>query len=203
METSNANHDPSDSFGLFLLRGFLDSETCSSISSEVRTSPGFPARIYVSGSSGPDESFRKTTSVRPTEETISFVEECLKEQTSTIAAHFNLALTGCERPQFLLYREGDFFVRHQDVDTDQIDYDHLRIRKVSIVIFLNNGSTDEVEDTFGGGLLAFRQERGNHEPLTYQLVGEAGLLVAFKADMIHEVTPVTHGERLTIVSWFN
>jgi hypothetical protein len=34
------------------------------------------------------------------------------------------------------------------------------------------------------------------------VIGEAGLLIAFGADMVHAVTPVTHGERYTIVSWF-
>jgi SM-20-related protein len=34
-------------------------------------------------------------------------------------------------------------------------------------------------------------------------VGEPGLLVAFRSDTVHEVLPVTHGERFTVVSWFN
>jgi SM-20-related protein len=29
-----------------------------------------------------------------------------------------------------------------------------------------------------------------------------GTLVAYRAETTHEVTPVTHGERFTIVSWF-
>jgi SM-20-related protein len=200
------NYDPPDAFGLFLLRGFLDPQTCADIRSEARSSPGFPARIYVEGSPEPiDETVRKTTSIRPTEETISLVELRLLEQKSSIAEYFGLALTGCERPQFLLYREGDFFVRHQDVDTDQVDFDHLRIRKISIVIFLSDGSVDEAPDTFGGGCLVFRHENDAalDEPLTYPLIGETGLLVAFRSDTIHEVTPVTHGERFTVVSWFN
>jgi SM-20-related protein len=32
--------------------------------------------------------------------------------------------------------------------------------------------------------------------------GEEGLLIAFRSDLLHEVTPVTHGERYTLVSWF-
>lgn len=203
MGTSTVNYDPPDSFELFLLRGFLDAEACARILAEVQQSPGFPARVYLEGSSEPNDNVRKTTSVRPTEETISFVQDRLIEQTSAIAKFFNITLAACERPQFLLYREGDFFVRHQDVDPDQDDYDHLKIRKISIVIFLNDGSTEVVKYSFGGGVLAFRSEGGDQEALTYPLIGEAGLLVAFRADVIHEVTPVTHGERLTVVSWFN
>lgn len=200
------NLRPPDAFEIFLLRGFLDSETCAEIRAEARQSPGFPARIYVEGSPEPiDESVRKTTSVRPSEETISKVEDLLVQQKSSIAEFFNLTLTGCERPQFLMYREGDFFVRHQDVDADQVDWEHLRVRKVSIVIFLNDGSSEEAADTFGGGLLAFRRENAAvpDEPFTYSLSGETGLLVAFRSHTTHEVTPVTHGERFTVVSWFN
>jgi hypothetical protein len=40
-------------------------------------------------------------------------------------------------PQFLRYEQGDFFVRHQDGNTRQLDFDHLRVRRISIVVFLN------------------------------------------------------------------
>jgi SM-20-related protein len=33
-------------------------------------------------------------------------------------------------------------------------------------------------------------------------VPEAGLLIAFRSEMLHEVEPVTSGERVTIVSWY-
>jgi SM-20-related protein len=32
--------------------------------------------------------------------------------------------------------------------------------------------------------------------------GETGALIAFPSEMLHEVTPITRGERFTIVSWF-
>jgi SM-20-related protein len=35
------------------------------------------------------------------------------------------------------------------------------------------------------------------------LIGEPGLLVAFRSDVLHEVEAVTHGERYSIVSWFS
>ena len=36
----------------------------------------------------------------------------------------------------------------------------------------------------------------------FHLRGEPGTLVAFRSETTHEVTPVTHGERYSIVSWF-
>jgi SM-20-related protein len=39
------------------------------------------------------------------------------------------------------------------------------------------------------------------EKVGLPLVGEEGLLVAFKSNITHAVTPVTHGERFTVVTW--
>ena len=110
----------------------------------------------------------------------------------------------CERPQFLRYRQGDFFVRHQDGNTEQLEFDHLRIRRISIVVFLNDSSAEPEAETFCGGSLNFYQKNDDSpaESLAFSLLGEAGLLVAFAAETIHEVTPVTRGERFTIISWF-
>jgi predicted 2-oxoglutarate/Fe(II)-dependent dioxygenase YbiX len=34
------------------------------------------------------------------------------------------------------------------------------------------------------------------------LAGEAGLLIAFPSHLVHSVSPVTAGERYTLVTWF-
>jgi predicted 2-oxoglutarate/Fe(II)-dependent dioxygenase YbiX len=36
----------------------------------------------------------------------------------------------------------------------------------------------------------------------HPVIGEPGTLVAFRSETTHEVTPVTHGQRYTIVSWY-
>lgn len=40
------------------------------------------------------------------------------------------------------------------------------------------------------------------DPPISSLIGKEGLLVAFAANRINRVTPVTYGERLTIATWF-
>ena len=181
--------DPSH-FNLFLLRNFLDEESCASLKSELAVAPTTQAPVYIEGTEGTiHEKIRKTTSLHPANETFWQVHERLLRQKSALEAHFSMSLTDCERPQFLRYEKGDFFVRHQDGNTHQLDFDHLRVRRISIVVFLN--------DSFSGGALNF------YDPTTtFPLMGETGLLVAFKADTFHEVLPVTSGERFTIISWF-
>jgi SM-20-related protein len=190
---------------LFLMRGFLDAETCAAIRREARAAEGVPAVVYVEGSSNPvDETIRKTTRLLLSEETISFLERRLLEQLMSVGEHFKVELTSCELPQFLFYKEGDFFVRHQDGNTENLEFDHLRVRKVSVVIFLNDESSEPSAETFGGGSLVFhpRGRNGDARGAGYPLAGETGLLVAFRSETIHEVRPVTRGERYTIVTWY-
>lgn len=185
-------------FNLFLLRNFLDTESCASLRAELALAPTTQAPVYIQGTEGTiHENIRKTTSLHPARETFSQIHEQLLRQKSALEDHFGTSLTDCEPPQFLRYEKGDFFVRHQDGNSRQNDFDHLRIRRISIVVFLNNSSVEPHENCFSGGALNFYDQTR-----TFALMGETGLLVAFKSDTFHEVLPVTSGERFTFVSWF-
>jgi len=197
--------DPARSFNIFMIRDFLDPEECAGLMAEARSAPTTPAPVYVKGSTElVHESVRKAASLHLSDETISRLQDELLKQKRVLEKYFGQNLTDCERPQFLRYREGDFFVRHQDGNTEQLEFDHLRIRRISIVVFLNDSSAEPKADTFSGGSLNFYQEADDlpAESSVFGLLGEAGLLVAFTAETIHEVTPVTRGERFTIISWF-
>jgi SM-20-related protein len=192
--------------GLFLVRDFLDAPLCAAVSAEARAAAGHPAPVYIEGADGVvHEDVRKTTSLEVSAATASDVGRRLRELRVEIGGHFKLSLSDCEPPQFLRYGEGDFFVRHQDGDTDQLEFDHLRVRKVSVVIFLNGGGDEPTGETFGGGeLLIYRtNDRAAAGAVVFPIRGEPGLLVAFRSDTVHEVAPVTRGERFTVVSWFN
>jgi SM-20-related protein len=119
-----------------------------------------------------------------------------------VGAHFGLALTICEDPQFLRYREGDFFVAHQDGNTGMLRTDSEQSRKVSVVVFLSRQSEVAAPGSHGGGALVFTEWRAGRKPGRHSLAAGAGMLVAFAADTTHEVTPVTWGDRYSIVSWY-
>ena len=192
--------------GLFLVRDFLDPQKCAAVRAEARAAAGHPAPVYIEGADGVvHEDVRKTTSLEVSAATGAEVGRLLRGLLEEIGGYFGLNLADCEPPQFLRYGAGDFFVRHQDGDTDQIEFDHLRVRKVSVVIFLNGGGDGPAAETFGGGeLLIYRAKGGAGDgPVVFPVKGEPGLLVAFRSDTLHEVTPVTRGERFTVVSWFN
>ena len=197
MSELNASH-----FKLFMKGDFLDAGACAELIDELCASPTTQAPVYIQGSDSVlHEDIRKTTSLHPSQETIARVHNLLLLQKSALETHFGRSLTDCEPPQFLRYKPGDFFVRHQDGNTEQLDFDHLRIRRISLIAFLNGHSTEPKENCYSGGELAFYDQK-DAAAEAFPLLGQTGLLVAFSADTYHEVLPVTSGDRFTIISWF-
>jgi SM-20-related protein len=189
-------------FNLFLLKDFIDAPGCAQLIEELCASPTTQAPVYIQGSESTlHEDVRKTTSLHPSEETIVHIQRVMFAQKSALEAHFGCSLTDCERPQFLRYKAGDFFVRHQDGNTEQLDFDHLRVRRISVIAFLNDHASEPKENCFSGGALAFYDTKDKAAEC-FPLLGQTGLLVAFTADNYHEVLPVTSGDRFTIISWF-
>jgi SM-20-related protein len=73
---------------------------------------------------------------------------------------------------------------------------------VSVVIFLSRQTDERDDGDYGGGSLVFSDWRPGSNRGPFHLGGEPGTLVAFRAETTHEVTPVTHGERLSIACWY-
>jgi SM-20-related protein len=192
-------------FNVFTVRNFLDAQTCRGLIDEARNVPTTRAPVYIRGSEETiHETIRRTTSFHPSDATLAQVHQRLLTQTSALAEHFGQSLTDCEQPQFLHYEPGDFFVRHQDGNTEQLEFDHLRIRRISVIVFLNDYAPEPQENCYSGGALNLYEnnDKSAAGPGPFPLLGETGLLVAFTADTFHEVAPVTSGERFTIITWF-
>jgi SM-20-related protein len=191
---------PNDDFDLCVVRECFDDETCCELIREMRSSPANAAITYGQASTGViNENVRRVSRVQPSAGTVALVTQRLMEQRANLAEHFRVSLSRCEEPQFLCYRPGDFFVAHQDGNTGLVNLDSDRLRRVSVSIFLNRQSETPEHDSFCGGSLRFSDWRKNSE---HSFKAEAGTLVAFRSETTHEVTPVTHGERYSIVSWF-
>ncbi|MCM3872371.1 MAG: 2OG-Fe(II) oxygenase [Pyrinomonadaceae bacterium] len=189
-------------FRLFMLRGFLDERTCDEIVAEMTVGGGTPATIYGQGSSGSvNERVRKAVSQTPSRETVGSVRRRLLECKHEVEQHFGVSLNSCEEPQFLRYRVGDFFVAHQDGNTGLLRLDS-EARRVSVVIFLSTQAENPKEGCYSGGSLVFHDWRAAEGDRELRFAGEAGTLVAFRSETTHEVTPVTHGERYSIASWY-
>lgn len=179
----------------------LDDKACSVLRDEIRAALGGPAGLL----GRPDQKsawpeVRRTRRAEVSPETEARVTALLAAQKPALERHFGLALGACEKPQFLHYREGDFFVPHQDGNTPLI-HDESRFRRISAVIFLNGQSAEPAPESYAGGSLVL------HEPYTgpdlrIAMPALPGSMIAFRSETTHEVTPVTYGERFTIVSWY-
>jgi len=193
-------------FGIFVQPDFLDKETCARVTAEMLDMGGAPATTTVELSEDKlDEAFRRTTIAEVSPPTVSLIEEKLLALESVLEESFSSSFHGCEQPQFLLYREGDYIRPHSDGSRADRAPGWLRDRSVSVVVFLNDQSDEDSPRTFGGGALTFYgllsdDERG--QGIGIPVTPRAGLLVAFPADVVHAVPPVTRGERCTAVTWF-
>lgn len=184
---------------LFTVKQFLEPGVCREIVAELSAAQSDAATIYGRTTSGAvEQNIRKTLRIRPSVATVDSIVRRLWALKDSIEEHFAVALSECEDPQFLRYREGDFFVAHQDGNTGMMQLDTER-RLVSTVLFLSRESDAPEPGAHCGGSLVFSDYRTGSKS---HMIGEPGMLVAFRAETTHEITPVTHGERYSIVSWY-
>jgi PKHD-type hydroxylase len=102
--------------------------------------------------------------------------------------YFNFDLSMIENLQFTYYNseENGCYKAHVDPNCWKLPHN----RKLSVVIQLSNP-----EEYEGGELLIYN----SYEPTVIHK--EMGMMVMFPSYTLHEVTPVTKGERYSLVGW--
>jgi predicted 2-oxoglutarate/Fe(II)-dependent dioxygenase YbiX len=208
MEPRNVNPLPAEfftRFGLYAEREFLSPDVCASLRDEMRTATGAPATV-AEGQEGHAvvETYRRTKKTDVSPATSARIGAQLLGAVPGLAKHFGRELVGMQKPQFLLYRVGDFFRPHEDDSGEPDAPDFVRQRSVSAVVFLNGATTREPAGYSGGSLTFYglMDEASGDQSVGLPLAGETGLLIAFPSHLLHSVSPVTAGERYTLVSWF-
>jgi SM-20-related protein len=188
--------------GLFATKELFDKSLCASICIELSTVPGHFVPVGRTGEV--DTTIRSARACKPSPEIRSRVSAKLEELRPELGRHFGLTLVGFEKVQFLCYHPGDFYVPHRDCDSDLDAPAFIRARKVSVVLFLNAPGEPLETGAYCGGSLTFYglMPDPRLESYGFALDGEEGLMIAFRSDLLHEVTPVTHGQRYTAVTWY-
>lgn len=188
--------------GLYVDPSFLTADLCSTIFAEMVSSQGHAASVYYGLDTESRSVFRKEIS----DHIRNHITNRLTHLLPILSRHFGRPLHSFQEPNFLLYREGDFYVPHIDRVDEPGFPDYVRSRVVSTVIFVNSSTSAATAGVteFKGGELAFfgllDDPRAKHIGLP--LEGEAGTLVAFPSELCHEVRAVAEGVRCTIVTWF-
>ena len=193
------------SFGLLAVPNFLDDDLCAEIREEMVTAGEVAATARVADRTyAVDQQSRKSNWAEVSEETSSLVCERLRSLRNNVREVFGIEVSGVQQPQFLRYREGDFFAAHQDRGSDSKGAEFAKQREVSAVVFLNDETEEPRPNTYEGGALTLfgLLDSGDDRDVGLPVSGEAGALIAFPSEMLHEVTPITRGERFTVVSWF-
>jgi SM-20-related protein len=190
-------------FGIFALRNFFDQQTCERLRSEVSAATTVRATVVDQEREVVDESVRRTARAQISPETVATIESRLKLLKPSLERHFDMTLPSFEEPQCLVYKENCFFRPHRDNGADPDYPAYIKNRQVSLVAFLNGEMPAPQKASYCGGALTFYGLVDNPawEKYGFSLTGEAGLLIAFRSDIMHEITPITWGERYTVVSW--
>ena len=193
------------SFGLLAVPTFLEGDLCAEIRQEMATAGEVAATVRGADRSyAVDQQSRRTNWAEVSDETSSLVSERLMSLREDVADVFDIEVSGVQQPQFLRYREGDFFAAHQDRGSDRKGAEFAQQRQISAVIFLNDETSEPRPDTYEGGALTLfgLLDSDDDRNVGLPVEGEAGALIGFPSEMLHEVTPITRGERFTVVSWF-
>jgi SM-20-related protein len=104
----------------------------------------------------------------------------------------------------LIYRPGDFFVPHRDVDMAEPNSRPpiIRARRVNLIVALNAQSATPANGEYGDGDLTLYGliDTPEWKKYGFPVPLAPGSLVAFRSEVIHEVAPIGHGQRYSIVS---
>jgi predicted 2-oxoglutarate/Fe(II)-dependent dioxygenase YbiX len=143
------------------------------------------------------EQTRRAASIDPDAALVSDVEARLERVRPLVSRFFGVPLAEREGVGFLRYPSGGFYRPHRDRAAAPSWPDAAR-RAVALVTFLNDSRGTAVDSgQFEGGTLRLFFEDG-----PVNVAPQQGLLVAFDADVLHEVTIVRGGVRDTLVDWF-
>lgn len=193
--------------GVFVREHFLPADECAALCAEMRASPSEAASVsYAGRPESVDQGLRKTRLIRVPPPTHAAMVARLRALKPDVERHFDLALAEViEVPKFLIYGEGDFFGPHRDNRAPSADTAPLfSARRVNVILCLNDESRTPGPDVYDGAALTLYGliDQPEWRRYGFAIKGRAGLLIAFRADVIHEVTPVLRGERYNVVSRF-
>jgi predicted 2-oxoglutarate/Fe(II)-dependent dioxygenase YbiX len=152
-----------------------------------------------------DETIRRAQQIDVPPDLVTEFQARLDTAIPGLVAHFSRPLAAAEQPSFLMYESGDFFKPHRDRSAREVadgGNDTFQ-RRVTVVVFLNRQASAPGEWEYAGGDLTLFGliDDPQWKEIGFPIDATPGMLVAFDAGTLHEVTPVTAGRRITAVEW--
>lgn len=186
------------SLGIYIIEDFMQAAECSLICEEVRNSDKTQASTLSESENLEriNTRIRKTKYGQVSKSSQSLIYERVRDLKPSLEDFFNELLADqFEQPKFLHYAEGDFFAPHTD---EQFN------RKINITINLNSRAAQSTDQGYEGGelqLYGLLKQKGFHKR-GIAAPSHAGCLIAYPANIVHEVSPITSGARFSVVSRF-
>jgi SM-20-related protein len=180
---------------ILTIRGFLGPEECVAVRRAMDLGAAEQAEVLAQGVQRRVR-VRNAALVEPASAVIEQIEARLDSSRHRVAKPLGIGAGAREGAGFIRYPEGGFYRPHRDRGDDPEWADAAR-RAIALVVFLNSSREASPDGGFVGGVLRLF---GPDD--TVDVLPEAGTLVAFPADVLHEVTEVRGGTRDTVVDWF-
>ncbi len=198
-----AGYELLQQLGVFVREGFFSPEEVSLIGGEMDVAEKKAAGLERSGERLVNQQIRKTTNAKVGEAAKTMVEERIRALQPDLERHFQLSLSHFQYASFVVYQAGDFYEVHRDsVDpNDERASQMARDRQLTVVAYLDRQSETPGPGAFGGGELNLYglMDVPGSDAFGLPVLAKPGLLVAFESHTLHEVKPITHGTRRTIV----
>jgi predicted 2-oxoglutarate/Fe(II)-dependent dioxygenase YbiX len=176
-----------------------DRETCSRLIGDLAASPRTPtsmtSEVTFEAEVYPDYARSKTVAASPL--ALQLVEGVLAAQLAKLEGFFGRSLEWNSEIHFLTYEEGDFIRPHCDLLEGEGVPQRIRERVGLFSLFVN-GCDGPDGDGYEGGEFVLHPERGRR--LTVRC--KAGMLLAFRPELVHAVQPVLAGRRHAVAGWF-
>ncbi len=193
-------------FGLYAVDNFIGRDLCEELTKEVRLAEN--DGIQCLGNEELDDpqnrEFRPFVTDKLESGKLSIIEDKIISIKPDLEAHFEQNLTSAQAPLVGVYDVGSFSAKHVDAVEGQTEYRGVKAKKLTIVLFLNDESDEDLEDAYQGGKLTFYDivDTPPFNQFGLPVKGKAGTIVIFPATNLHEVTPITRGKRFMVNSGY-
>jgi predicted 2-oxoglutarate/Fe(II)-dependent dioxygenase YbiX len=178
----------------------LSPDECRDVIAEIDAAHQEQAKIWNGGAFGVHRDSRSGAIATLSPQTELYVQERVWGVVPELERRYGCRVTHASAITALIYDSGDHFAAHSDGGYDDEAPPEVRRRRVSLVVALNDGTTD-----FEGGELNFYPGCApDHAPWAETIVpvrSEPGLLIAFPSPMTHQVKPVLGGRRYSLALW--
>jgi predicted 2-oxoglutarate/Fe(II)-dependent dioxygenase YbiX len=193
--------------GVLILPQFLDAALCDELVDAMLGSPGSPARMAGPDFDGyVDEHSRSARLIDLGLGRTAPLTDRVGALRPDFERFFGLPLADHGTVDAVIYPSGGFFLPHRDRGAPGDSGDpEIERRALTVVVMLNRQASAPARGEYSGGDLRLFGLIPDDpwRTMGFAVEPSVGQLIAFRAETLHDVTPVTAGNRCVLVCWFH